>query len=238
MKLVFIRHADPDYPNNTLTEKGFEEIKALKKFYDRKDFKAVFCSPLNRAILTCEAIKNMNNNYEIKEWLMEFPDAVNINGESHHAWDFPEDLIDENIDSIFDVHNYEKNKIYKNTEIKKHIDEITFKFDQILEQYGYKRKGSYYIPIKPNDDTLLFVCHLGIMSVLISHLFNCTYINVAEYFAPAPCSVTTLISEERKPGLAHFRASTMGDVSHLLMDKQKPSKAGRGVEYIDKKINL
>ena len=36
MKLVIIRHADPDYPNNTITEKGKVEAELLAKFLKDK----------------------------------------------------------------------------------------------------------------------------------------------------------------------------------------------------------
>jgi len=234
MKLVFIRHADPDYPNNTLTEKGFNEIKALHKFYNRKNYDAVYCSPLNRAILTCESIDGMGKNYIVKDWLQEFSQRAIVEGKDHNSWDIPEDEVDKCIENIFNIHDYQNCSVYKDTGIKEHLESIYEEFDKVLEEHGYKRTGSYYTPVRPNDDTILFVCHLGIMSVLLSHLFNCTFLNVAEYFAPAPCSVTTLITEERKPGLAHFRAVTMGDVSHLINDNQIPSTAGREIEFTKK----
>ena len=31
MKIIFIRHGDPDYVNDTLTEKGMREAKLLAK---------------------------------------------------------------------------------------------------------------------------------------------------------------------------------------------------------------
>ena len=30
MRIIFIRHGEPDYDNNTLTEKGFREAELLK----------------------------------------------------------------------------------------------------------------------------------------------------------------------------------------------------------------
>ena len=31
MRLVFVRHAEPDYENDSLTEKGFREAEILKE---------------------------------------------------------------------------------------------------------------------------------------------------------------------------------------------------------------
>ena len=72
MKLIFIRHAEPDYENNTLTDKGFLEAEALGKVYSAKDFDYIYSSPLNRAKYTAERV--IKNEKEIKyfDWLEEF----------------------------------------------------------------------------------------------------------------------------------------------------------------------
>ena len=54
MKILFIRHGDPDYKNDSLTDTGWAEAKALAKYmagdggigYEIDQF---FCSPLGRA---------------------------------------------------------------------------------------------------------------------------------------------------------------------------------------------
>ena len=46
----------------------------------------------------------------------------------------------------------------------------------------------------------------------------------------APTSVTTIYTEERRPGIAVFRLQTIGDVSHLYMNGFAPSFAGRFCE--------
>ena len=42
-----------------------------------------------------------------------------------------------------------------------------------------------------------------------------------------PSSVTTIHTEERRPGLAVFRAASLGDVSHLYAAGVEPSFSGR-----------
>ena len=52
MKLILIRHADPDYPNDTLTPKGHEQAKLLGKAMEGTQIDAPFVSPMGRAQLT------------------------------------------------------------------------------------------------------------------------------------------------------------------------------------------
>ena len=52
MRLIFIRHAEPDYEHNTLTRKGFREAELLAPRAAGWNASRYFTSPLNRAKLT------------------------------------------------------------------------------------------------------------------------------------------------------------------------------------------
>ena len=54
MKLIFIRHGDPDYVRDGLTEKGKIEAKALADMIERYNIDEVYQSPLGRAVETAE----------------------------------------------------------------------------------------------------------------------------------------------------------------------------------------
>lgn len=49
MKILIIRHGDPDYSIDSLTEKGWREAGLLKTRLTKLDVKAFYCSPLGRA---------------------------------------------------------------------------------------------------------------------------------------------------------------------------------------------
>jgi probable phosphoglycerate mutase len=73
MKIIFIRHGEPDNPNQTLTKKGFEEVKALADYYKDVKFDYVYFSPLARAKITAQAILSVKNQTGIEmDWLEEF----------------------------------------------------------------------------------------------------------------------------------------------------------------------
>ena len=51
MRLIFIRHAEPDYSIDSLTEKGWREAKLLAERTKRWKVDEFYCSPLGRATL-------------------------------------------------------------------------------------------------------------------------------------------------------------------------------------------
>ena len=73
MRIIFIRHSEPDYINNSLTPKGFKEAELLKDRIINWDVDAFFTSPLERAYLTGKpALEQLNREAEVLEWMREF----------------------------------------------------------------------------------------------------------------------------------------------------------------------
>ncbi len=59
MKLLIIRHGDPDYTIDSLTEKGYREAKMLSERIAPMDIAEYYVSPLGRAKITDEyTLKN------------------------------------------------------------------------------------------------------------------------------------------------------------------------------------
>lgn len=76
MKLYFIRHGDPDYEKDSLTEKGFREAKLLAEYLYKTNFHIDHCyiSPLGRAKDTARfTLDKLQVQSVEKEWLQEFP---------------------------------------------------------------------------------------------------------------------------------------------------------------------
>ena len=49
MNLVIIRHGDPDYEHDTLTERGWKEADILSTRIEKINVKDFYVSPLGRA---------------------------------------------------------------------------------------------------------------------------------------------------------------------------------------------
>ena len=69
MKISIIRHAEPDYENNTLTKNGFVEADLLGQFLKDEKIDYIYSSPLPRAYFTADAIVKYNKT-KIKSSLL------------------------------------------------------------------------------------------------------------------------------------------------------------------------
>ena len=85
MRLIFIRHGDPDYAHDSLTDKGKREVELLTKRVSAwKNVSKIYVSSMGRAQETAApSIKALGVEAVTCEWLQEFyyrtiyPDNVN-----------------------------------------------------------------------------------------------------------------------------------------------------------------
>ena len=80
MRILLIRHGDPDYVNDTLTEKGRREAALLAKRAVSMNMGECYKSPLGRAKDTAApCLEVTGKTAEILDWLQEFPAKVDLN---------------------------------------------------------------------------------------------------------------------------------------------------------------
>ena len=233
MKIVIIRHADPDYENNTLTERGFLEAKVLGKYYNSSMFDEVYSSPLPRALLTAEAVIKNEKPINVVDWLIEFyHPVITEDGKKQTNWDFKPSYLSKHPE-ILSKDYLEAYLPFNDVHLKEEYKKVVNGLDDVLNRNGYKRNGMFYDVARANTKTIVFFCHFGMMSVLLSHLLNIPYTTLAQFSVCVPTGVTTLVSEEREKGIAQFRMMTFGDISHLKRENIEPSFHGRFCETFD-----
>lgn len=248
MRILFIRHGDPDYVNDTLTEKGRREAAALAERAEALDMGECFASPLGRAQATAAySLKKLGRTAETLDWLQEFPAQIDLNRAEHLRTAYPNA---EKTDGIYkprivwDVipsywterREYSDGILWRDSEISRYsdvvqvYDDVTGRFDDFLAERGYVREGRHYRVEKESTETVTFFCHFGITCALLAHLWNLSPFAIWHSLALAPTSVTEVVTEEREKGSAYFRGLKIGDVSHLSMADEPPSFAARFCE--------
>lgn len=235
MRIIFIRHGDPDYVNDTLTEKGIREATLLSERVASWDnITQFYCSPLGRAQKTASySLEKVNRTAITYDWMKEFSYYIDDPTTVRHGvpWDFMPEYWTE-IPEMYDKDKWKEAEIYRsNPELLPAYEEVSNGIDSILEQYGYKRHHNYYVtehvetPDK-QDATIVIFCHLGVTFVMMSHLLGISPAVLCHNFFVAPTSVTVLATEERIPGKAIFRTQFVGDTDHLKRGKEPISTSG------------
>ena len=182
-----------------------------------------YVSPLGRAKDTAKAtLERLNQKAEVKEWLQEFPcriDRPDRSDKKMIAWDWlPQDWTTK--ENFYDKNNWSDSEILKAGNVDEEYRSVIQEFDIFLAEHGYEREGNYYKVTKPNNDTIAFFCHFGLGCVLLSHLLGISPMVLWHGFCAAPTSVTTVVTEERREGIASFRMSSYG-IFLTYMQKMK-----------------
>ena len=234
MRILLIRHGEPDYAADALTEKGKREAALLAERLADMNITECYVSPLGRAKDTAAPfLEKTGRTAQELDWLREFPVKVVRPDRPKGgavAWDWlPQDW------------TARENFFYKDTwyeepefrDVKPEYLRVTGALDMLLAAHGYERDGNLYRAVRPNRDTLAFFCHFGISCVLLSRLMNVSPMILWHHTVMAPSSVTSIYTEERIEGAVSFRANYMGDISHLYAGAEKPSFAARYCETYD-----
>lgn len=251
MKLLIVRHGDPDYEHDTLTEHGWREAELLVNRFSSMEVKDFYVSPLGRAQDTASCtLKALGRTAAVCDWMREFPALLKIGENQTLAHAYPDAKTREDglftritwdvLPSYWTQHpEYFDREAWKHTEIAANSDIIpcyeyvVTEFDKLLCHHGYERCDQYYKAVNANRDTIVFFCHFGLECVLLSHLMGVSPFILWHSTVMAPTSVTTIYTEEREKGIAYFRAGQIGDVSHLWAAGLEPSFSARFCETYD-----
>lgn len=237
MRILIIRHGDPNYEQDCLTEKGKKEALLLAEKLKKEKIDYIYTSPLGRAKETCETYARAvgrEKEVVIKDWLKEFWCPVTFpSGVKHEIpWDMlPEEWINE--EEMYHYTGWVDHPCYQGSGLKEKYQETVQSLDNLFANHGYIREGKGYRVEKRNRDTIAFFCHFGLEGVLLSRLCNISPIILWHHFVAPTTSVTTLYTEERRENKAIFRCAGFGDIGHLYAGNEEPSFSARFCETVD-----
>lgn len=248
MRILFVRHGDPDYVNDRLTEKGRREAQQLAACAADMDMGSCFVSPLGRARETASyTLETLGCTARTLDWLEEFPARIDLNEAREFqsvypntekedgkympriVWDMLPSYWSEHPE-LFDWSSWRTSDICRHSDTLHKYDQVTRQFEQFLADRGYVRDGLRFRVEKESSETVTFFCHFGITCVLLSWMWNISPFLLWHSLALAPTSVTELVTEEREKGTACFRGLKLGDVSHLYAGKEPVSFSARFCE--------
>ena len=236
MKLMFVRHAEPDYAHDSLTKKGHREAELLAQRLCQLDVKAFYTSPLGRAKETARhTLEKLGREAEILPWLAEYRGrCVDIEtGEDRIPWDFRPRLwrAHPNLQS---ADAWLDDEMVQGGNVGDIWEETKAGLDAFLASHGYLRgEGCIYKSEDNRSETIVLFCHFGIMAACLAHLLGISPVVLWQCFSAQPSSVTTLVTEERVKGEVVFRCMQLGDIGHLYAGNEPYSTAALYAECYD-----
>lgn len=222
MKFYIIRHGNPDYANDCLTELGKRQAEVLVPRLADYGITRIFTSPMGRARETaapaCEAL---GLTPKVEEWAHEIRFYCNhpSKGRIFGTCAPEETMRSEEVFSLGE--NWHTHPLYADTGAGEEIAAIHAAADQFLETLGYKREGSRYRILSPNEENIALFCHGGLGTVLISYLLG-----IPDSIGVSMCDlyqtgVTLLEFKNTETGYTAPRCGFHNDTSHLFAENME-----------------
>ena len=217
MKLLLIRHGEPNYEKDCLTPHGTEQAKRLAKRLESEGITHAFMSPMGRAMETAH-ISFDKTDIPLKkcDWLHEFDVKVydKDSQEPIHVWD----LLPENwtqVKDAFDKDSFQNVQGIKDTEMYPRYQSVVNGLDDLLTQFGLVREGGVYHKTKDCNETIALFCHFGVTCVMIAHLLGISPVLTLQGMSAEPTAIATLCTDDRSGDKVNFRLHGFGDINHL-----------------------
>lgn len=217
MKLLIIRHGDPDYTLDTLTNKGWREANCLAERIAPMDIKAYYVSPMGRAQDTASVtLQKAGRSAETCTWLREFDVRIKdlATGQPCMVWELRPEVWTA-IPEFYDKDKWCQVPVMIESGVRERWERVCNGLDTLLEKHGYKRKGNCYHAMQPNEDTIVLYCHYGVTCAMLGHLLGISPMLLWKGFSLETTAVTTLATEAGQDGAVTFHVLEFGDVSHI-----------------------
>ncbi|MBO4297577.1 MAG: histidine phosphatase family protein [Clostridia bacterium] len=230
MKILIIRHGEPDYSIDSLTEKGWREAELLADRLARLDIRDFYCSPLGRARDTARPTMRRlgrEDDLTILPWLREFHGAVVSPFEERKR--IPWNLMPQfwtKQPELFLRDGWLEHPLMRTGDVARVYRETQEGLDALLAGYGYTRDDLIFRCERNITDTIALFCHFGLGMAIASLLTGTPLPLLWQGFFMPTSSVTTFVTEERLPGEVFFKCMQLGDTSHLYAAGEPVSRSG------------
>lgn len=226
MILYYVRHGEPIYDPDCLTEWGHKQAAALSKRLGAIDFAQIYSSSSIRAQMTaqptCDALKQEKI---ILDWAHEelvahdfwVRDEDGKRGWAHHTPKYIDRM------NALDVRalgrKWYQHPDFANEGFERGTKRIDKEADTFLEALGFKhdRENGWYTVTKKNSDKVAFFAHEGFGKVFLSSILDIPYPMIATRFAIDLTSVTVISFNENNERV-YPQVLQWGNDSHLYKE--------------------
>lgn len=203
MRIVFVRHGEPDYAHDCLTEQGKLQALAAAERLREEGIEEIFSSPLGRAAETAAAtaellklpVKTLDYMREL-HWGSTDGTPLPSDG---HPWDLADLLAGEG----WDLTNpgWREHPYFRNNRVTENVDMVAQRTDEWLLSLGYERNGAFYRCVRPDDrqKTVALFSHGGSSAAAMGHILNLPFPYACGLFHLEFTGIT-IIRLDRNPG--------------------------------------
>ena len=202
MRIIFIRHGEPDYEKDDLTKTGYIQAEQVAERLKDEGIDEIWSSTHGRALNTAKyTAELLGLPIKKADFIREITWGT-ANGGKIFAGGHPWDIADEMARRGMDLNDpaWRANPFFANNKVLESVDTVEKGIDRWLSDLGYKRNGLYYDHLIEEKDhrTVALFCHGGSSSAAIAHIMNLPFPYVCAMLHIEFTGITILRMDKRK----------------------------------------
>ena len=219
MQIYFIRHGEPNYEKDCLTETGKKQAMAVANCLKDLGIEKVFSSSNGRALETASYTAKLLGLDVVPCDFMRELDWSSIDAKPHSIhvspWDNADILASKGISlskgAWQEIEPFNRSKLVDS--VAKTVDG----FDDLLFTFGYKREGEYYRVTKKEEvKSIAIFSHGGSSSAVLSHLTNVSFIHFCGNFQLHFTSISVISLANNVGSLVCPKVEGLNDHKHIF----------------------
>ncbi len=218
MRIVLVRHGQPNYANDCLTDLGHEQAKKAALRLKEEPICEIYSSPCGRAVETAAHTADLlSQNIQRLEFMREIKWGSSDGNEvyrSGHPWHTALHAV--SCGYALTDESWLQNAPFSNNIVFSEIEKVKKGTDNWLETLGYRREGNYYRVIGDHTEkTIALFSHGGSSSALLSRLLNIPFFFFCNALCPDFTAITVIGLSDEKGALTAPTIEYANDARHI-----------------------
>ena len=214
MRIIFVRHGEPNYEKDCLTETGLRQAEAAAERLAREGITEIYTSPFGRARQTAEATAR---RLGLPVTVLDFMHEITWGGEGvpeeGHPWTLGCKMMEENFD--FHGQDWRKHPYFEKNTVLDEYARVSAEFDRFLEKQGYRHEEFRFFCGEKNEKTIALFSHGGSGAIVLSHLLTMPFPYVCAAL-PYDFTSVSILDFPSQPGEYVFpRLGLFNDCAHM-----------------------
>jgi probable phosphoglycerate mutase len=176
VRIVFVRHGEPDYVRDTLTDTGRPQAEAAAIRLRDEGIEEIWSSPMGRAYETAQAtadvlglpVRTLDFMHEL-DWGSIDDEPIFADG---HPWDIADEMARQGMP--LNSPDWRENPFFVRNRVLRTVDLVEKGIDEWLAGYGYIRNGAYYDHDHREEKhgTVALFSHGGSSAAALGHILD------------------------------------------------------------------
>lgn len=222
MRIIFVRHGEPDYAHDCLTDEGRRQAAAAADRLAGENIAAIYSSPCGRAR---ETAAYTANRLGLPVTLLDYMHEIAWGGpgipHAGHPWTLGDAMLAEGFD--FHGQDWQAHPYFENNLATEYFRKIAARFDGFMAERGYRHEGRRFLCTAGTDETIALFSHGGSGACALAHLLDLPFPYVASVMPYDFTSIIILDFPVNEGAYIFPRIELFNDCAHIKRSAAGPA---------------